>query len=49
MRGKKHYDLNALREAWDDDDTWMTVGDIICNVGPWIMIVMVLAMIISAI
>lgn len=45
---KKHFDLNAMRAAWNDEENWLTAADIIANVGPWLMIVVVLAMIISA-
>ena len=33
---------------WDDEDTWMTAADIIANVGPWVLIVVALAMVVSA-
>ncbi len=39
---------NKLPEWWDDAETWMTAADIIANVGPWLMIVMALAMVVSA-
>jgi hypothetical protein len=37
-----------MKNWWDDEDVWMTVGDILCAVGPWALIVMVLAMVVSA-
>lgn len=33
---------------WDDADTWLSVADVIANVGPWVLIVMALAMVVSA-
>jgi hypothetical protein len=33
---------------WDDADTWLGIGDLLCGVGPWLLIVMVLAMVASA-
>lgn len=33
---------------WDDADTWMTAADIIANVGPWLVILVFLALVASA-
>ena len=48
MRNRKHYDLNTLREAWNDPDEALAFWDCIANVGVWLVIVMVLAMIVTA-
>ena len=45
---KKIFSLRRKPEWWDDADTWLTVGDILCAVGPWALIVIVLAMVVSA-
>lgn len=45
---KKIFSPRRTPEWWDDADTWLTVGDILCAVGPWAIIVIALAMAVSA-
>ena len=33
---------------WDDENTWLSVGDIAAMAGTWLMIVLFLALIVSA-
>lgn len=39
---------NKLPEWWDDAETWMTAADILASVGPLALIVVALAMVVSA-
>lgn len=37
-----------MKNWWDDEDVWMTVADILAAVGPLALIVLALAMVVSA-
>lgn len=37
-----------MKKWWDDESTWMTVADIAANVGPWLVIVLALALVVAA-
>lgn len=45
---RKIFSPRRKPEWWDDADTWLNVGDTLCAVGPWLMIVLVLALVVSA-
>lgn len=45
---RKIFSHRRKPEWWDDADAWISVGDILCAVGPWSLIVIVLAMVVSA-
>lgn len=45
---RKIFSPRRKPEWWDDADTWLDVGEILCAVGPWALIVIVLAMVVSA-
>lgn len=45
---RKIFSPRRKPEWWDDADTWLDVGEILCAVGPWVLIVIALAMVVSA-
>lgn len=45
---RKIFSPRRRPEWWDDADTWLTIGDILCAVGPFALIAMFAAMVVSA-